>query len=423
MHYHLSIDKFAHIPPNTYKILIEELLKEIKHPFNEVNLLLSAWHESKIRSLESIIEDVKLRGFKSIELVLDHWQHPNHNMNYDVPTTFINFMAMASEKTYKIDTTSRIPSSKGLLFMGTKLERLNRVGLMKSLYDSKFLTPENILWTFDKRCLRTNMFKDKNTYKMYDDIDIAIEYFEQHSFKDETNNLGLSVLKNNNQVEAIGYHNRGSINHLYLETDYSIISETYYSENNPSVSEKTYNAILNRHPFIIVGCPKMLQYVKDFGFKTFDQYFTNNNYDDIEDDIARLKAITENIIEFPIILKRYKDDIEKDVEHNYILVNNIINEDRNILKNMYLKRQLPIDQIDNKFQIFIGLDFPTADSISEFINKYETISLNENFIQSYNNIKGSDWPNLKSREEFSSLPDWIQKECINIFNFNNINDS
>jgi hypothetical protein len=416
MHYHLSLDKFVYIPHNTYKILIEELLKEIKHPFNEVNLLLSAWQESKIFLLESIIEDFKLRGFKSIELVLDQWQRPNHNINYNVPTTFINFMAMVSEKTYKIDTTSRIPSNKGLLLSGTRLERLNRVGLMKSLYDSKFLTPENILWTFDKRCLRVDMFKDKTAHEMYKDIDIAIEYFDRYSFKDERTNLVLSVIGNNNQPEALGYHNRGSINHLYLETDYSIISETYYSENNPSVTEKTYKAILNRHPFIIVGCPKMLQYLKDFSFRTFDQYFTNNNYDDIVDDIARLKAITENIIEFPIIMKKYKDAIEKDVEHNYILINNIINEDRNILKNMYLRRQLPMDQIDNKFQIFLGLDFTTADSLSEFINKYETISLNENFIQSYNKIKGNDWPDLKSREEFSSLPDWIQKECINVFN-------
>ena len=39
------------------------------------------------------------------------------------------------------------------------------------------------------------------------------------------------------------------------------------------------------------------------------------------------------------------------------------------------------------------------------------------WIKSYNNIKGSDWPNCSSFEDFNKLPVWIKTECEEIFNF------
>lgn len=414
MHHHISLNKFSNIPPDTYNFYIEELLKKINQPFEKVDLLLSAWFESDIMSLELIIEYFKSKRFNSIELVLDHWQSPNLNIDYNIPTTFINIMAIFTEKLFKIDTYSRIHSKKGLLLCGTRLERLHRVGLLKSLYDHGFLTSDNLIWSFDKQCLRANMFNDKPKYKMYNDIDTAIEYFDQYSFKDSCDNVVTIEVGPKDQPSNISlYKNMKSINHLYLETAYSVITETYYSEDNPSVTEKTYRAIINRHPFVLVGCPGMLQYLKNFGFKTFDQYFTNSDYDNIVDDIERLQAITENIIEFPTVLEKYKDDIEKDVEYNYILINSIITKDRSIIENIYKIRQLPLDQIDNGFEINPPL--VNCNNFDIFIKKYHDINDDLLWLRHYNNIKGIEWPNLESKKDFNLLPEWIQEECRTVF--------
>ncbi len=38
------------------------------------------------------------------------------------------------------------------------------------------------------------------------------------------------------------------------------------------------------------------------------------------------------------------------------------------------------------------------------------------FTNSYNAVKDESWPNISTIEEFKTLPNWIQEECINIHN-------
>jgi hypothetical protein len=52
------------------------------------------------------------------------------------------------------------------------------------------------------------------------------------------------------------------------------------------VSEKTYKALYYMHPFILIGLPGLLKYLKSMGFKTFPEFF-DESYDEIFDDRER----------------------------------------------------------------------------------------------------------------------------------------
>jgi len=81
----------------------------------------------------------------------------------------------------------------------------------------------------------------------------------------------------------------GNAQEFYNKSLISVITETNF---NHSVfnTEKTYMAIANRHPFIMVGSRGTLAGLKRLGYKTFSDFW-DESYDNIEDPTARLEAI------------------------------------------------------------------------------------------------------------------------------------
>lgn len=90
------------------------------------------------------------------------------------------------------------------------------------------------------------------------------------------------------------------INKLYEDTYFSVISETIYFtkyrdwEDSAFLSEKTFKAILFKHPFILVATPNTLKYLKALGYKTFSPVI-DESYDSIEDNTLRMIAIVKEI--------------------------------------------------------------------------------------------------------------------------------
>jgi len=56
-------------------------------------------------------------------------------------------------------------------------------------------------------------------------------------------------------------------------------------------------------------------------------------------------------------------------------------------------------------------------SIPGKIHLWEQKMLEKHWIDSYNKIKDASWPDLKQMSDFNKLPDYIQKECREHFNF------
>lgn len=116
---------------------------------------------------------------------------------------------------------------------------------------------------------------------------------------------------------------------FYEETYFSVITETLcmkiHSQDGHAgigrlLSEKTFKAILNKHPFIIVGVPRTLRLLKDLGYKTFSPWI-NEDYDEEFDDYKRLLMINQEIKKLvelsPDKLTEFLSFARKIVEHNF----------------------------------------------------------------------------------------------------------
>jgi len=73
-----------------------------------------------------------------------------------------------------------------------------------------------------------------------------------------------------------------------------LVAETLFDTNKVHLTEKVFKPIVMNQPFILFSGPKSLEYLKQYGFKTFDSLW-NEDYDTITDSQTRLHAIIDLI--------------------------------------------------------------------------------------------------------------------------------
>ena len=95
-----------------------------------------------------------------------------------------------------------------------------------------------------------------------------------------------------NSVWGFGYESPW----IYNESYFTVVSETLFYERGVYMSEKTFKPIAHCHPFVIVSKEGTLKYLKELGFKSFDDLW-DESYDSIEDDSERIVAVFELIRE------------------------------------------------------------------------------------------------------------------------------
>jgi len=107
---------------------------------------------------------------------------------------------------------------------------------------------------------------------------------------------------------------------LYSQSFISIVSETNFENNQIHLTEKTFKPILFQQPFIILGPPNTLNFLKKLGFLTFSKFW-NEDYDTVVDPVERMKKVVDLVIE---LSKWSRDDFlqlyaetKKIRQHNY----------------------------------------------------------------------------------------------------------
>jgi len=101
-----------------------------------------------------------------------------------------------------------------------------------------------------------------------------------------------------------------------------IVTETMFWDDRTHLTEKIFKPIVAKQPFVLVGCHKNLEYLKSYGFRTFDRWW-DESYDSIADPIQRLEAVS-NIVK-TICKKSLPEledllqDIAEVLEYNYNL--------------------------------------------------------------------------------------------------------
>ena len=105
-----------------------------------------------------------------------------------------------------------------------------------------------------------------------------------------------------------------------MESFVHVVTETCFFDRKLHLTEKIFKPIVAKQPFILLGCANNLQYLKEYGFKTFNGWWSEN-YDVIEDPQTRLQAVV-NIINDICQLSDHKleamlKDMQAVLDHNY----------------------------------------------------------------------------------------------------------
>jgi len=135
------------------------------------------------------------------------------------------------------------------------------------------------------------------------------------------------ILHNNGIDESIA----STINYSFYKSTYiSIIPMSFFhfSHDLFEINEKLWKPIVNLQPFIILGQPKTLNYLKNIGYKTFDKWI-DESYDDILDDENRLQSIIQETKRLSKLSKSQLSDMLVDM-HDVLIYNYNLNTNKRI---------------------------------------------------------------------------------------------
>ena len=127
-----------------------------------------------------------------------------------------------------------------------------------------------------------------------DVANLVLSEYEKHRHE-------LPLLLNNPDASPTNYIIASDLDY-YDNSYFSLVTETFFfsrintvfDEHAVFFSEKIYKPMICKHPFVLVGRPKSLQYLRKCGFKTFHPYI-DESYDLVENDEARLLAVVNEV--------------------------------------------------------------------------------------------------------------------------------
>ena len=99
-----------------------------------------------------------------------------------------------------------------------------------------------------------------------------------------------------------------------------VVTETVCFGNRSHLTEKTFKPICMQMPFVLLSCQGSLEYLKRYGFKTFDSVW-DESYDSESDDYLRIKKVGKLLNSLDEMSATERKQIlrhcESTIEHNY----------------------------------------------------------------------------------------------------------
>lgn len=109
---------------------------------------------------------------------------------------------------------------------------------------------------------------------------------------------------------------------LYEQTFISIVTETLTCNGSIFFSEKIWKPISIGHPFILIGNPNSLKYLKELGFKTFDKWI-DESYDSITNMNDKVAFVVNEVAKLTRFSEKelisMRQDMEEILIHNKLL--------------------------------------------------------------------------------------------------------
>lgn len=208
-------------------------------------------------------------------------------------------------------------SNKALVLTG-KSHNVNRIGLLVEMVKQGILKKH--IYSFFSPKEKNYLNKTLETFSESCDWEYG-EFVKEY----ENNPDGIDI---RNTEEDMHYSGFPYSVDLYKDTLISIIPETncYENGNRPDFSEKTYKAIINKHPFLMLNQPNSFPLLKQYGFHTFEEYMKHKDYDLTEDPFEKNKLVIENLNYFIDTYKNFESEINRKVDENYNLMIKIYND-------------------------------------------------------------------------------------------------
>lgn len=298
-----------------------ELIKSLNIPFNKVYFLMN---DIKFKdNLKKVSGGANFENVYHFNLAL--MQKSNEVYNTLLGEGHYFFWRDKQEfvsKITRIDDFEKGYKKKTKKFlMLNRNWKMHRLELIKTLRDNNFLEDSLVSW--DK-----NMRSDSE----------CNSFVQKHNDQNLINLMSSksSILDYPDIASVHGYGFESK--QIYLDTFFHIVGETiYYQDDCPSgyVSEKTFKPMAHFQPFIFAGPSRVLQHLKDIGFKTFHP-FIDETYDTIDDDNLRMREIEKQIIKIGNMSRdemiKFTEDVKEILYHNY---RTLFNYGSNQIQNQY----------------------------------------------------------------------------------------
>lgn len=315
-------------------------------------LYLGTRYTQFIKLLNKVVDYARTKGIDEIKIVSGQGEFIDP---LPVDSYFIDYNTRMLYNSYPLEPTYN--TGDKFLFLTGMPNRPNRIGLLSKFYDAGLL--EQAKWSFfapwtdlDKKWCREhlNHYTDEQYEKFLKDCeysfderyDTAKPYYGTYNGNTDIDVLDMAETdwcKSPTLIDSSAFN----------DTWFSIISEgpNYWGNENRFVTEKTWRVFLHKQPFIFAGEPQQFEYIKQLGYKTFEDYMPIKNYAYIEDENKRFDAIIENT-RFWIENKNI-DILRQDVEHNYNLFREEIDSKNTLLNTFEKEYNIPRNEIDYYF--------------------------------------------------------------------------
>lgn len=152
----------------------------------------------------------------------------------------------------------------------------------------------------------------------------------QNSLNDRIGNIslqtkGIELAYPNLSVEEYDNTYNNLANLLAMKKNYNtalftIVSESQYSEQYGIITEKTFNAIVAGHPFLLCAHQYAIEDLRDYGFLSWN-YLFDEMYDEL-DNVVRMKDMLTSNANFvydklnPVEMQKIYNDCKNIIEFN-----------------------------------------------------------------------------------------------------------
>jgi hypothetical protein len=161
------------------------------------------------------------------------------------------------------------------------------------IYNRAWIGTREYRLTFMHELVKQDL--QKNCLTSFSSNDNGFDY-QDHKFKNPTLAVDLSGLSDyfppntHNPIASADYNNND-----YACTAIEVVLETLFDDTRLHLTEKTLRPIACGQPFMLMATHGSLQYLRDYGFRTFDGII-NETYDTITDPRKRLDAVVQEML-------------------------------------------------------------------------------------------------------------------------------